>query len=927
LLEKTRIATGGGIKGGINSGAGLLSIIPGIIPETLSVGIYSSGQMLLDWFGPHTSGGIQHILFYLGQITICFIAFALIYPVGKKTKFWLIFGSLMTGWAILVNPFFQISSLLASPVLHPFVPLSWVPIAFATIVANTGLHLENKDFKIEKKNINYFFFIMLSIILIGLLGYGLLEPRYFKHTNWYKIASLLSVVSLFIVWQLQSNTKKFELWIPRIAIAITLLMAVMISPHIYQSINSPSFLYQEGLIACFITVVATMGTVLLVNAPLKKQRSWKAWFWIGFSIVALIVWKAGQVRVRLPGETAPEVIRTLVTFGELRLFLTIITILFIFSKVRTGTLRKRYVVPIFLLLLSVDLLSFGNYFDRFSTSQQFRPVRQNRLYYNAPLDYADVSTQGRIPSRGYTPTPVSELPTIPGDQIHTQFTLNQETQNGTRGILHYSFPTSNRDQEIWVKVQSDKPAAFQLIVESGQQIISKDYVVVDNSEVWITTGVIPFPVQGSVDIKINPFDSEKISIQKVVAVKSQNLLTNTNFEGPHKNKIDGWNVTNTFKPYRNNKSELIIKNNEAGNISQVTSLSNISPAGLNPRLRRFTLGAWVKASKQDTIRLRLISRAAKSSGSFRSKGQVFDSKRNKEKNKWEWLSVTMDATIGVGMLVNLHSQIESLKPGELSISNPILWEHAGGELKVIDNKRFRANNPLRLFGIEAHEPHTNSPMSAGIRTYGGFTSSTSHFLLELVKGLAPTWKNFRGSAGLAFDISDDRLLDILGVGYDWQDITRPNPLSRLMLFQDFEVIEEEQETIERMKDPEFYPLQTIILSQTPDLTPRKIRSSHLDFPNPLNNKVKVNLSSDQPALLLFNDSYHPDWVAYVNGVQKPIIRANHAFMATVVPAGTSSVEFVFEPRMFHFSKYLTFIGLILLTIGVLGFFRFPPKSI
>lgn len=49
--------------------------------------------------------------------------------------------------------------------------------------------------------------------------------------------------------------------------------------------------------------------------------------------------------------------------------------------------------------------------------------------------------------------------------------------------------------------------------------------------------------------------------------------------------------------------------------------------------------------------------------------------------------------------------------------------------------------------------------------------------------------------------------------------------------------------------------------------------------------------------LFFSNSWHPGWIAFVNGKEVPVLRANHAFMAVSLP-GTltdSTVDFIFRP--------------------------------
>ena len=63
------------------------------------------------------------------------------------------------------------------------------------------------------------------------------------------------------------------------------------------------------------------------------------------------------------------------------------------------------------------------------------------------------------------------------------------------------------------------------------------------------------------------------------------------------------------------------------------------------------------------------------------------------------------------------------------------------------------------------------------------------------------------------------------------------------------------------------------------------------------NANQVFLKTDFPGdkFLVYNDSYHPQWKAYINGRQVPLYRANFAFKGVRVPAGEQHLRFEFEP--------------------------------
>ncbi len=89
------------------------------------------------------------------------------------------------------------------------------------------------------------------------------------------------------------------------------------------------------------------------------------------------------------------------------------------------------------------------------------------------------------------------------------------------------------------------------------------------------------------------------------------------------------------------------------------------------------------------------------------------------------------------------------------------------------------------------------------------------------------------------------------------------------------------------------------------LTPRSIRR-HSFYAQPIEedsdsfrvvafnaNHIKIETNFIEPKFLVYNDSYHSQWRALINGRQVPFWRTNIAFKGVWVPAGTQTVEFKF----------------------------------
>ena len=65
-------------------------------------------------------------------------------------------------------------------------------------------------------------------------------------------------------------------------------------------------------------------------------------------------------------------------------------------------------------------------------------------------------------------------------------------------------------------------------------------------------------------------------------------------------------------------------------------------------------------------------------------------------------------------------------------------------------------------------------------------------------------------------------------------------------------------------------------------------------------EVAVALADSTGGILVLSDTYYPGWRAFVDGVERPILRANHVFRAVVVPAGAREVVFSYEPDSFRY---------------------------
>jgi uncharacterized membrane protein YfhO len=87
-------------------------------------------------------------------------------------------------------------------------------------------------------------------------------------------------------------------------------------------------------------------------------------------------------------------------------------------------------------------------------------------------------------------------------------------------------------------------------------------------------------------------------------------------------------------------------------------------------------------------------------------------------------------------------------------------------------------------------------------------------------------------------------------------------------------------------------------------------------------RVDVRVEADAPAWLFLADSFDPGWRVTVDGVPRPIHRANALFRAVAVPAGSHAVAFRYQPVPLAWGAAVSLLtGLAVLVVaggGLLG---------
>jgi hypothetical protein len=137
-----------------------------------------------------------------------------------------------------------------------------------------------------------------------------------------------------------------------------------------------------------------------------------------------------------------------------------------------------------------------------------------------------------------------------------------------------------------------------------------------------------------------------------------------------------------------------------------------------------------------------------------------------------------------------------------------------------------------------------------------------------------------------------------------------------------EVVADPEAQLARVLDAGFSVRDTVVLERRPPAI-RWPEDAPSDPPiitafeeDPAGARVTVRARFPRPGLLVLLDNHFPGWEAFVDGELTPILRANYAFRAVSVPAGSHEVRFTYRPRYWLASLLASALALLAL-IGVL----------
>jgi hypothetical protein len=171
------------------------------------------------------------------------------------------------------------------------------------------------------------------------------------------------------------------------------------------------------------------------------------------------------------------------------------------------------------------------------------------------------------------------------------------------------------------------------------------------------------------------------------------------------------------------------------------------------------------------------------------------------------------------------------------------------------------------------------------------------------------------AAEFPMDDEDLALLEVMGRTHVYEN---ERALPRAFVVGRVKVISDEEKLLSELAL--FEPEKLAILEEKPGWTlddSSFFREAEVTFYSPNRIVVQANLSS--PGLLVLSELWYPGWLAYDNGQEVKIHRANYLLRSVYLEGGQHTVEFVYEPLSFKMGRWVSagaMLGLVVYIVSV-----------
>jgi hypothetical protein len=147
------------------------------------------------------------------------------------------------------------------------------------------------------------------------------------------------------------------------------------------------------------------------------------------------------------------------------------------------------------------------------------------------------------------------------------------------------------------------------------------------------------------------------------------------------------------------------------------------------------------------------------------------------------------------------------------------------------------------------------------------------------------------------------------VGDDYWALVNERVLPRAFVPSQVQVVVDSALRMNLLTSMEFDPTQVAYIEEPVDLPATSSGIAKLTDETPT--RVTLALEMLTPGLVVLSDIWDVGWRAYLDGVEVPILRTNHAVRGVVVPAGRQTLEFRYQPAALRLGLGISFVALMI----------------
>jgi hypothetical protein len=157
-------------------------------------------------------------------------------------------------------------------------------------------------------------------------------------------------------------------------------------------------------------------------------------------------------------------------------------------------------------------------------------------------------------------------------------------------------------------------------------------------------------------------------------------------------------------------------------------------------------------------------------------------------------------------------------------------------------------------------------------------------------------------------------------------------LNRVNFASHWEIFENSEALFRRMREQAFDPTTTVLLTEArhesapPPSTPHA--GTPIDGVTPLfhadRGNIEIEVEAAKPGIVWISDCYYPGWKVYVDGIEKPMLRVNHAFRGVYVEEGKHGIRMAYQPTSFTVGLVGGAFGVLFAVIQLVRPWKRPP---